>query len=217
LAILIGTAVLLHATEGRSTPAPGATLADYQRAEAVRPDKIAAQVLNLTVVPIWVPNSDRFWFREQTAQGWHYVAVDPDHRDKRPAFDHARLAVAISRSTGKSVDAEHLPLDDLIIQDSSARAVSFTVNDTTLTCDVESFACTTEAKHTADPALVLSPDGTMAVAAKGDNIWLKDLKSGAERQLTQDGEPYFSYGRMPDGALLSILGQSTGRTFPPYG
>ena len=157
LAILIGAALLLHAVEGRSAPAPGATLADYQRAEAVRPNKIAAQVLNLTIVPIWVPNSNRFWFREQTAQGWHYIAVDPDQRDKRRPSIMRALPPRSRAAPGNPSMPNACQLEDLIIQDPSTHRISFTANDRTLTCDTASFACTAEAKHTADPALVLFP------------------------------------------------------------
>jgi len=60
----------------------GPGLEAYQRAEAGRADKIVAHVLNLTVVPIWAPHSDRFWFREQSSDGWRYGAVDLDRRDR---------------------------------------------------------------------------------------------------------------------------------------
>jgi len=37
------------------------------------------------------------------------------------------------------------------------------------------------------------------------------------RQLTHDGSPHFSYGKMPDSGLLSVLSQSRGFALPLYG
>jgi dipeptidyl aminopeptidase/acylaminoacyl peptidase len=42
------------------------------------------------------------------------------------------------------------------------------------------------------------------VLARGDDLWVRDLKSGAERQLTSDGEPYFSYVKPPDTSLTTL-------------
>jgi hypothetical protein len=83
----------------------------YQHAESAR--TIASLTLNLEIAPIWVPHSDRFWFREQTPLGWRYILVDLGRRTRVPAFDHARLARAISRVVKEEVDADHVPLTDL--------------------------------------------------------------------------------------------------------
>jgi len=40
---------------------------------------------------------------------------------------------------------------------------------------------------------VLSPDGTRAVFTRDFNLWMRDVKTGAEKALTQDGEKDFGY------------------------
>jgi hypothetical protein len=134
-------ALLLSQSWLIASAAPGPGLEAYQRAEATRADKIVAHGLNLTVVPIWAPHSDRFWFREQSSDGWRYIAVDPDRHDRQPAFDHAGLARAISQVTQQPVDADHLPLGNPVIDDSAGHQVSFEVSGKALQCDVVSPKC----------------------------------------------------------------------------
>lgn len=210
-------ALLLSQSGLAAAAGSGPGLEAYQRAEATRADKIVAHVLNLTVIPIWAPHGDRFWFREQSSDGWRYVAVDPDRRDRRPAFDHAALARAISQVTRQPVDANHLPLGNPVIEDPAGQHVTFEVGGKTLHCDVVSPQCAAVERMAPDPLSIVSPDGLLAVFAKDDNLWLRDLKSGDTRRLTQDGVPHDAYGKMPDTGLLTILKESTGKTFPPWG
>jgi dipeptidyl-peptidase 4 len=197
--------------------AVGPDLAAYRRAESLRGDKVGAQVLNLSLSAVWAPHSDRFWYREQTPLGWRYLAVDPVGREQRPAFDHAGLATAVSKVLAQPVDADHLPLDDLAIEDSAATRISFETHGKRLTCDTRALSCEAAEPPATDRLSVVSPDGTLAVFVRDDNLWLRELKSGAVRPLTRDGAPHFSYGKMPDTGLLSILRQSTGKVFPPWG
>ncbi len=79
-----------------------------------------------------------------------------------------------------------------------------------------SYNCTAVRKPVHDRLSVASPDGTMAIFAKDDNLWLRTSPSGAERQLTHDGEPHFSYGTMPGSSLLVVLQKSSGIKFLPF-
>jgi dipeptidyl aminopeptidase/acylaminoacyl peptidase len=196
--------------------APSEPVSMYQNAERTRGDKILPLALNLSIAPIWVANSDRFWMRLQDADGWQYLAVDPQRRERRLAFDHARLAAAISHATGRAADDKHLAFSDLRVDETQQR-LSFEIADNLLECDLTSYTCTAVRKPPRDPLSAVSPDGTMAIVAKDDNLWLRNLPSGAERQLTHDGEPHFSYGTMPGSSLLVVLQKSSGMKFPPFG
>lgn len=62
-----------------------------------------------------------------------------------------------------------------------------------------------EAKPVVAPeGAVLSPDGSLAVFAREHDLWLRQLSNGAERRLTNDGEEYFAYGKLPDTSLRAI-------------
>jgi dipeptidyl-peptidase-4 len=188
----------------------------YQNAERTRSDKILPLALNLTIAPIWVANGDRFWMRLQNPDGWQYLAVDPQRRERHLAFDHARLAAAMSQASGQSVDDKHLTFNDLKVEE-TRHSLSFGSADNRVSCDLAAYTCTAVLKPKADVLSVVSPDGTLAIFAKDDNLWLRTLPSGAERQLTHDGEPHFSYGTNPGSSLLIVLQKSSGLKFPPYG
>src|SRR5690606_27890331 len=80
------------------------TAADYQRAEGLR-ERLDGLVVGVAGPPNWIGTSNRFWYR-RTAQGGHeYVLVDAATLEKRPAFDHERLARALSAAADTSYTA----------------------------------------------------------------------------------------------------------------
>src|SRR5690606_4523364 len=66
-----------------------------------------------------------------------------------------------------------------------------------LTCDVAAYTCaaadTTRAPFPAPPASVTSPDGRWAAYIRDHNLWVRDLHTGEDRQLTTDGVEDFGY------------------------
>src|SRR6188474_3427885 len=71
------------------------TADDYARAEQFLGYNVNPLVLNSGVRPNWMPDG-RFWYRTTRAEGPEFVLVDPVKRTKAPAFDHEKLAVALS-------------------------------------------------------------------------------------------------------------------------
>lgn len=49
-----------------------------------------------------------------------------------------------------------------------------------------------------------SPDGRYACFVRGYDLWLRELESGAERPLTQDGERHRAYGQQSETALCAV-------------
>ncbi len=65
-----------------------------------------------TVRPHWDEAGDRFWYRVDLADGVvEFVLVDAVAGDRAPAFDHARVANAMSRELDAPIDAERLPVE----------------------------------------------------------------------------------------------------------
>ncbi len=50
--------------------------------------------------PNWIGNSERFWYPRSVKQGTEFMLVDAASGIKKPAFDHEKLAVAISAASG---------------------------------------------------------------------------------------------------------------------
>jgi dipeptidyl-peptidase-4 len=64
---------------------------------------------------------------------------------------------------------------------------------------------------------LVSPDGSLAVFVRDHDLWLRRLADGTERRLTDDGEEYFAYGKLPDSSLRTIPTRRAGRHEPPAG
>src|SRR5713226_548284 len=71
------------------------TAADYARAEKLMGYNTTPLVLHSGGRVTWLAD-DRFWYRTTTADGTEFVLVDAVRGTSRPAFDHAKLASALS-------------------------------------------------------------------------------------------------------------------------
>ncbi|MDB5324345.1 MAG: dipeptidyl aminopeptidase/acylaminoacyl peptidase [Phycisphaerales bacterium] len=88
------------------------TAADYDRAEKLG-QRFGGKVTHGKVDARWSADDSRLWFRSDTGAGtWEFVSIDCDTAQRKPAFDHAKLAAALSKAVGKFV-ADRLPLDNL--------------------------------------------------------------------------------------------------------
>src|ERR1700693_118032 len=75
------------------------TAADYARAEKFMSYNTAPLVLRSGVRPGWLADY-RFWYRNITEAGSEFILVDPVKGTRVPAFDHVRLAAALSAVAG---------------------------------------------------------------------------------------------------------------------
>ena len=84
------------------------TLADYERGQALQ-IKARGLVTGVPGASTWIGKSDRFWYPRTVKGGTEFVLVDAAAGTKGPAFDHDKLAAAISSATGVHYTALKLP------------------------------------------------------------------------------------------------------------
>jgi dipeptidyl-peptidase-4 len=182
LLLLSVLSVPLEAQQGGALTAD-----DYARAERFMGYNTAPLVYGANVRPTWLPDG-RFWYRNTLPQGSEFVLVDPARRRRARAFDHVRLAAALSRAADTTYDAFHLPFFEFAFT-SDGRAIAFDVGRRHWTCDLAGTSCTASAREreTGLRNAVVSPDSTRAAFIRDDNLWVRDLASGRETQLTTDG------------------------------
>jgi dipeptidyl-peptidase 4 len=66
------------------------------------------------VEPHWFADNTRFWYRNDLRDGAReFVLVDVTKGLREPAFDHARVAVALAKLSGREVVARKLPFETL--------------------------------------------------------------------------------------------------------
>ncbi len=176
---------------------PAVTAEDYARAERFLGPHTAPLVLHGRVSPTWGTN-DRFWYRTSTERGEEFVTVDPATRHRGPAFDQSKLASALSAATGTRVDPWHLPFSTFT-RAADGASLTFDVGPAHWRCDLHTYQCARAAdpgeatRDSAERASVPSPDGRRAVFIRNFNLWVRDVATGRETQLTQDGVENFGY------------------------
>ncbi|MEZ6132330.1 MAG: prolyl oligopeptidase family serine peptidase [Planctomycetaceae bacterium] len=66
----------------------------------------------------WFPGDAGFWYRVDLADGQReFLLVDTEAGTRRPAFDHEKVAVAMSEASGTNVSSMRLPIDALQFND----------------------------------------------------------------------------------------------------
>jgi dipeptidyl-peptidase-4 len=195
-------AIFVAGVIGPGLPAPASaqtadarqlTAADYRRAESFLSEHTSPLVSGGTVEATWLPDGT-FWYENSIAGGSEFLLVDPAAREQGRAFDHQRLAEAMSDVLDTAVDALHLPIDDVAFED---HEVVVDVPDRArLRCDLTDYTC--DAAHPARSPLrddeVPSPDGRLAVFIRDYDLWVRDRDTGEETRLTDDGVEDFGYG-----------------------
>lgn len=93
---------------------PQGTFADYERAAQLR-ERTANTVFRTEVKANWLPGNTRFWYRLTTGPQQHeFVLVDAAAGQRAPAFNHAKLAEALTKAAGAAeVRADRLMLEQL--------------------------------------------------------------------------------------------------------
>ncbi|MGH7179176.1 MAG: hypothetical protein ACREJC_17495, partial [Tepidisphaeraceae bacterium] len=110
IAILVLAPVHSQEAGARAPFAPArVTAEDYGRAARFLSPGAPSLVRNSEVQPNWIGMSDRFWYRREATDGITFERIDARTRTRSPAFDHARLAEALSRGSGQEVTAKALP------------------------------------------------------------------------------------------------------------
>ena len=179
------------------------SLEDYQRAESFLSSNTSALVFHANVSPNWLDDG-RLWYRNTVEEGAEFVLVDPVKKTRKLAFDHQRIADVLSNKD-TTYGPFGLPFRSFKYT-KRGRAISFDVKDKTYTCNLRNYRCTSEdnegvelidssprARYLRERTRVLSPDGKLAAFIRNHNLWVRDVTSKKERQLTFDGLEDYGY------------------------
>lgn len=171
------------------------TSADYELAEKMLAYNTSQLIDHATVHPNWL-NNDRFWYRVLTAKGSEFVLVDPAKGTKKLAFDHQKLATTLSAASGGKYDQDNLPFITIdyspegksVLFSASGKNWKYTPETNTIVNDDAA-----EKTVESNPNISISPDGKRAAFIRDYNLWVRDLTTNKETQLTTDGIKDFGY------------------------
>lgn len=175
---------------------PSLTARDYDHAAAFLPFNTQKYLDHSSVRPHWL-SGDRFWYRDLNPKGSDFILVNPQTGKRSAAFDQQKLAASLSAATGKKYEAEKLPFETFSFSDDE-QGILFNANGRLWKCNLQNYQCTQEVSekennYRGDRNEVTSPDGKKVAFIKNFNLWVKDLSSGKETQLTTDGVKNFGY------------------------
>jgi dipeptidyl-peptidase 4 len=115
--------------------------ADYQRAASFD-HRTRDCVFRSDVSPNWINGGPSFWYKIKTApSAWEFVLceVDAEGGERRPAFDHERLADTLSTVSGREIVASNLPLNELTFSPDLG-SIRFKAFGNKWTCDLTQYA-----------------------------------------------------------------------------
>jgi dipeptidyl aminopeptidase/acylaminoacyl peptidase len=181
----------------------------------------------LQITTHWFHDGTRFWYRNELKDNTsEFIVIDAEKGTRQAAFDHPRLAVALSKAAGEDFSGDRLPLETIEYIDDD-RAIRFAAAGKTWRVDLENYECvpvpegtpervpsspqnrrfrggTGEPGRRMDPSQpVRSPDGSYEAYVKDANVFVRN--NDTEYQLSSDGEPNKAYGRLewsPDSTTL---------------
>lgn len=176
------------------------TVDDYNRAYSLRQKYSARNVLYSDVVPHWINKSYAFWYIRNTEKGKEYVKVDASDSKRIPLFNHEKLSAALSELSGKEVEPYALSLNSVLFNerqdtlrfvfDGKHWAYSLKKNRLISEGNVKPAApqphwMVVDDEKNGSP--VTSPDGKYVAFIKNDNVYVREISTGKEKQLSIDG------------------------------
>ncbi|MDO8835123.1 MAG: DPP IV N-terminal domain-containing protein [Vicinamibacterales bacterium] len=198
--ILFRCSMALALLAGSATVWAQVTAADYQRAQGLR-ERYEAAALNVPGPATWIDKTTRIWYRVSVAGGHQFVVADAATGQKRPAFDHERLAATLSKLVGRSLKPVSLPFNTItFMNDEKAIEVRFDGSD--WTCGLDDYVCTRtpvvspwERQQPPPPCSPtpagarprVAPDGTLEAVIINYNIHVREKGARQTTPLTMDG------------------------------
>jgi hypothetical protein len=160
------------------------------------------KVFPTRVRPQWFAGGKRFWYRNELIDGrTEFVLVDAEAGKRELAFDHAKLAAALAKTTGEKLRADRLRMRELSLSDDVA-TVSFRAAGKSWRLDRKTNEQHTKEDEKPDELSPVaaqrpfrrrqqqatSPDGKWSVIVKDHNVFLRELATKKETQLSKEGK-----------------------------
>ncbi len=214
LSAIAGVVVACCLTTSGMAQGKQLTTEDYARAEKFMAYNVNSLVYHGVARPTWMEDG-RFWYRDNGPNGVTFMVVDPAKGTKAPAFDQTKLAAALTVSTNgrMKADANHLVISEIAFSDGD-KTVTVGNGSRKFRCDLSGAGVCTEviapgtkpgdqqggrSRGGAD----VSPDKTKAAFIRDWNLWVRDVATGKETQLTTDGVKDYGYATDNAGWTMS--------------
>jgi dipeptidyl aminopeptidase/acylaminoacyl peptidase len=184
-----------------SGPAPASaqgTAADFERALGLR-QKLQGLALDVPDGFRWIEKTHRLVYRRSVRGGFEFVQVDVDSGTKAPAFDHEKLAAALSAASGAKYTAVTLPFATYT-SDAADRRIEFSLDAVRWACDIAAYTCAkverpvperrdnwARGPHGDPERPKISPDGKWEALVVNYNVCVRRVGTDTLVSLSFDG------------------------------
>lgn len=182
------------------------TLKEYKKANAVD-SLFKNKVFNTPKEFHWINNTN-FWYINNAKKGNEFLLVDSKEQKQTSAFNQERLAASLSKILGKEITPSQLPIDNLEFSKDFSNLV-FTTDSLKISCDLNTYELSkikggykkpkTRNNYWGDgfdessKKEVSSPNLQYSAFIKNYNLYIKNVKTQLETQLSYDGSKGFYY------------------------
>lgn len=174
----------------------------YERAEALMSWNLNGKLTHSNVQPSWISNA-ALWYSVNTRKGTEYFLVDIERNMKEPLFNQSDIAIALSEMLDDTTEVEpYSRVFQNMEVNSTLEFVTFEYDQKKwrVNRSDSSVEIVEELPDVERPdASVLSPDGTQAAFIKEHNLYVRNMKTGLDTQLTVDGEVGYGYATDSQG------------------
>jgi dipeptidyl aminopeptidase/acylaminoacyl peptidase len=176
------------------------TVADYERAFGLRA-KYEGLAVGVPSPATFIEGTHKLWYRRSVKGGNELVVYDLDTQLKQPAFDHEKMATALSGFGGRKYTALTLPaMNAAFVR--RGEAFQVTVEGGRVTCSLSDYTCTRNepggrfgggggGPFSCQPAPgerpVASPDGHWEAVVHNYNLAVREKGKTALTHLSFDG------------------------------
>ncbi|MCX8108735.1 MAG: DPP IV N-terminal domain-containing protein, partial [Verrucomicrobiae bacterium] len=172
------------------------------------------------IEPHWFGDNSCFWYRNDLPNSTkEFILVDAERGVRGPAFDHAKLAAALSSASGKVYHGNQLPFDSISFS-GDKNTIQFTVDGAKWQCDLRTYQITQidltsqradqpqrgsdsggfrrrTGPRTARDDAPRSPDGRWTAFVRDHNVFIRSNDgTDKEIQLSHDGNANCGYGHL---------------------
>ena len=167
-----------------------------KKALELAPPNVFDKVANLYFVPTFCGEHE-FFYKDE-----HFVGEDKCHKfflvnmengEKSDLFDHIILGKRLSDHLGKDINHRKLPIENVKKTadgiEFEYKKVKYAFADNKLT----------EIEKVPVQKLVISPDGKYGAFTRDENVFIKNMATGEETQITHDGYAHYGYAGVFEG------------------
>jgi dipeptidyl aminopeptidase/acylaminoacyl peptidase len=170
------------------------------------------------ILPAWQQGGKSFWYKSPLKnRAYEFYLVDAAKSVKEKAFDHQRMADALSKATGQPQTATKLPIVGMVFSAANGQ-VKINTGKEWYNCDLQTYALTKTAaplnRFAGGPGSQrwhqpridsVSKDKKWSASIRGGNLFVKAVATQKEIQITKDGNSEKPYGNLswsPDNKHL---------------